>query len=137
MLPKLTKGIETSQLSKYDPGAITKEQAVEGAAMIARSKPKLNPETALFIIEEMVADNWSIEKMKDAIRYVAKNCPYPEPQPADYLNYDIFDELYTYSQMMDKVGRDAYVTMDWFEFVRKVGETNLYKFLGYDKTKKR
>ena len=130
------KGIESCQVSKYEPGVISKEQAAEGIALICRTKPKINPTLVDFIIEEMVIQNWSYQKMKDAIRYVALNNPYPEPQPADYLNYDIFEELYTYNQMREKVGSEAYISMDWFQFVRKVGDTDLYKYLGYDKTKR-
>lgn len=127
---------EFVKLSKYEPGLLTKSEIIEGIGLIARTKPKLNPTLTEFIVEAMKEQNWSYQKMKDAIKYVALNNPYPEPQPADYLNYDIFEELYTYNQMQEKVGREAYISMDWFQFVRKVGETNLYKFLGYDKTKR-
>lgn len=136
-MPNIRIEQESVKLSRYEPGILTKAEMVEGIALIARTKPKLSPALSEFIVEAMRDENWSYQKMKDAVKHVAKNCPYPEPQPADYLNYDIFDELYTYAQMMEKVGRDAYISMDWFEFVRKVGDTNLYKFLGYDKTRRK
>jgi hypothetical protein len=129
------KGIENCQVSRYELGIISKEQAAEGISLIVKTKPKINNYLVNLIIEEMVVQNWNYQKMIDAIKHVALNNPYPEPQACDYLNYDLFDELYTYQQMMDKVGREAYVTMDFFQFIRKVGETSLYKFLGYDKTK--
>lgn len=136
-MPNIRIEQESVKLSRYEPGILTKAEMVEGIALIARTKPKLSPALSEFIVEAMRDENWSYQKMKDAVKYVAMNCPYPEPQPADYLNFDIFDELYTYQQMMDKVGREAYITMDFFQFVRKVGETSLYKYLGFNKTKNR
>lgn len=134
-MPNIRIEQESVKLSRYEPGILTKAEMVEGIALIARTKPKLSPALSEFIVETMRDENWNYQKMKDAVKYVAMNCPYPEPQPADYLNFDIFDELYTYAQMIEKVGKNAYLTTNFFEFVRKVGDMNLYKYLGYDKTK--
>lgn len=69
--------------------------------MIKKSFPSL-PASFYDVFDDRVrANNFTVQRLKDAVDYVIDNCPYPMPTIANFISYDKAVKYKTYEEMMD------------------------------------
>ena len=56
-------------------------------------------------IDRIKANNFTDQRLKDAVNYVIDNCVYPTPSIAQFVSFDKKTKLYTYDQLIDFIDK--------------------------------
>lgn len=88
------------QLSIYAKGKVSAECLAKNIVKLKMAFPKL-PGGWYSILEEMLDDEqFSNDRLNDAVKNLIKVCQYPEPTVANLLSYDKKIKLYTYENLL-------------------------------------
>lgn len=87
------------ELSIYT-GELTKPIIVEMTIKIRQTFPSLPVGFFDILSDRLVANNFTDQRLKDAVDYVIDNCIYPTPTIAQFISFDKRIKLYTHSQML-------------------------------------
>jgi hypothetical protein len=89
-------------------GDLTPKCIAQEVKKIQAAFPSLEPLWFNLLSERIIANNFSDQRLKDAIGYLLDNFRYPSPSIADIISFDKRVKLLTYGQLLienDKTGR--------------------------------
>jgi CRISPR/Cas system-associated endoribonuclease Cas2 len=97
--PILNKGSHC-EISIYK-GELTQDVLTEQIAKIYKAFKNITDKDYFQVLKERIKENnFSNEKLKDAVNHVIDTCVYPTPTIANFLSYDKNVKLYTYDQKL-------------------------------------
>jgi hypothetical protein len=112
----LIKKEDHYELSAYND-KLTKPVIVEMSIVIRESFPALPKGFYDIFSDRIVANNFTDQRLRDAVTHVIDNCIYPTPTIAQFISFDKHIKLYTYNQVLklnDELSGNA------FKFYRPV-----------------
>jgi hypothetical protein len=65
--------------------------------------PSLPKEFFIVLRERLGANNFTDQRLIDAVNHVVDKCIYPTPTIAEFISYDRRTKLYTYNEALNKV----------------------------------
>jgi hypothetical protein len=91
-------------------GELTEDCIVKNILKIREAFPTLTEGFYNILTEELTESKFSNERLVDAVKHVIRNCVYPKPTIAQFLNFDKSIELYDFYQVssMKEFGKDAF-----------------------------
>lgn len=92
----------TNEISLYK-GQLTTQRLIEGVAIIQKSFPSLPIGFYEIFKERIKANNFTDERLMDAISNVIDTCVYPTPTIAQFISWDKKIKIYTYPEIIDMV----------------------------------
>ena len=95
------KEITEKYISTYDSDQPMNEKEIVVAMELIIETLNINDKTADFICEILAEEQWSMRKLRDAIKYIIKTHKYKEVKPADILSYDKGVPFYSYLEMIE------------------------------------
>ena len=113
----LTKINDEYFISKYGIGQITKEDWVKCSAKITAVFKGVDQPFLNVLKEYFFKNNFTNERMIDAVDHVIGNCQYPTPTVAQFISFDKKVKLFDYNQACDYVSRYGGDFTKWFESV--------------------
>jgi hypothetical protein len=107
----LIKKEDHFEMSVY-AGELTKRCIAENTVKLKHSFPALEDGFYDVFYERLKANNYTDERLNDAIGHVIDNCIYPAPTIAQFISFDKRIKLYTYNQVlkMNDESQSAFVT---------------------------
>jgi hypothetical protein len=92
---------EKGEISIYN-GELTTQCIVNSVATIKKSFPVLTIDFFDVLTDRLKANNFSDDRLKDAISHVIDTCIYPAPTIAQFISFDKKYKVFTYEQMLKK-----------------------------------
>lgn len=88
-------------ISKYiGDNPLSPAESASAVTMLIHSLG-LKQETADLVAEILVEDQWSMRRLRDAVKHVIRTQRYKEIKPSEILSYDKGIEFYSYHEMLD------------------------------------
>lgn len=94
-----TKHTECNEISLYTDQLATKQDAAIEVRKLASAFPTVDSNFVIVLIERLVANKFTKQRLIDAIGSVLDNCQYP-PKISDIISFDRKVKVYTYSEMI-------------------------------------
>ncbi len=92
-------------ISLYADGLATREEIAFGTAKLRAAFPKMESGFWSVLVERIVANNFSRDRMRQAIEYVLDNFQYKELNVADVIRFDKRIRLYTWNEVYRLMGQ--------------------------------
>ena len=89
----------TNEVSVFS-GQLTKTAVAENIAKLKTAFPALPPAYFKILSDRIIENNFTDERLRNAINNVIDNCVYPSPTIAQVISYDIKIRTYTYHELM-------------------------------------
>lgn len=86
-------------ISIYSGTPATPLEIASETAKIAVSFPSLDKLFFTILAERLIKNNFTIDRLKDAIAYLIDNFHYPKPSIADIISFDKKVKLYSYNEV--------------------------------------
>lgn len=105
------------EISIYS-GELTKPIIVEMTVKIRQSFPALPVGFFDILSDRLLANNFTDQRLKDAVEYVIDNCVYPTPTIAQFISFDKRIKLYTYNQILNMNSEFSGKVFQYYKSVR-------------------
>ena len=92
----------TSEISVYRD-TLTNEGMITQISKMRKVFTQAAPGFYDVLLERIKENNFTDERLKDAVNYLIDNFKYPVPSIADIISFDKKVKLHTYQQVCDKV----------------------------------
>jgi hypothetical protein len=99
-LPEQNQPINEISLYK---GQLTTQKLIEGVAIIQKSFPSLPISFYEIFKERIKANNFTDERLMDAIENVIDTCVYPTPTIAQFISWDKKIKVHKYPEIIEMV----------------------------------
>ena len=110
------KDEETYEMTAYHGEPATQAEIANEIAKLQSIYPQTNASVMATIVQYVAEDNWTLQRLKDAVKKVITTNQYPTISPAAILGYDRPKRLYNYLGYCNKIGRGEAVHSD-FEMI--------------------
>lgn len=98
LIPSLVKKDKHYELSIYND-SLTPECLSSQIAKVFKAFPNIDDKDYFNILKErFIKNNFTDNRVKDAVNHVIDTCVYPKPAIAEFLQYDKSIKLLTYNQ---------------------------------------
>jgi hypothetical protein len=102
-LPEQNQPINEISLYK---GQLTTQKLIEGVAIIQKSFPSLPISFYEIFKERIKANNFTDERLMDAIENVIDTCVYPTPTIAQFISWDKKVKVFKYPDILKMLDED-------------------------------
>lgn len=85
-------------LSLYNDEKPDRGDFIQANNRLGIAFPKMTKEFFVLLTEFLITENFTKQRLKDAVNYVIKNFPYKELNISDIISYDRKVKLYTHSE---------------------------------------
>lgn len=103
--PFVIRGLQFTKsvkyLSQYLPDRPMNEKEAVVATEMLIEVLGVQPASADLVAEILIDEEWSIRRLRDAVKHVIKTHKYKIIKPADILSFDKGIEFYSYLEMLD------------------------------------
>jgi hypothetical protein len=89
------------ELSLYDDRQALPETVAKASLYLQRAFPKMEEDFFNILSERILANKFTEERLRDAVRHVVDNFHYKELNVADIVSYDRRVKLYTGAEFMN------------------------------------
>ena len=93
---------ECDELSLYTDTPATPDQIKQELKKLVSAFPDIDNQYVIVLIDRMVANRFTRNRVFDAINNIIDNCHYKRPMIAEIVGFDKKVRLYTYSEMLSK-----------------------------------
>jgi len=87
-------------ISIYTGAPATPMEIASETAKIAVSFPSLDKRFFTILAERLIRNNYTIDRLKDAVAYLIDNFHYQKPSIADIISFDKKVKLYSYNEVL-------------------------------------
>jgi len=91
--------VQTDSISLYTDTLANVKDIISAAAIIKKSFPALPQGFYDMFGDRIMANKFTINRLRDAIAFVIDNCRYPQPSIADFVSYDKTIKFRTHAEM--------------------------------------
>lgn len=110
-----------SELSIYKGEIASKEEIKTEVKKLIAAFPEVTNDFLIILIERLVENGFTKERVKDAIGHTIDTNPYKRPSIADIISFDRKIRLYTYNEVQAKC-MPGYLAFEHFERIEIGGK---------------
>lgn len=99
-------------------GELTQKNIVSNVAIIKKSFPSLPTGFYDVLIDRLKANEFSDQRLNDAVNHVIDTCIYPTPTIANFISFDKKIKTYTYNQVIDMLDEGDDKAFDHYKPVK-------------------
>lgn len=102
LLQEKSELVRSDELSIYK-GELTPQCLVNSVAIIKKAFPTLPLGFYDVFTDRIKANNFTDDRLKDAVAHVIDTCPYPTPTIANFISFDRKIKINSYEEMVRKL----------------------------------
>lgn len=98
----------------YSGEVATKEQVMSDSKKLIAAFPEVSIDFVILLTERLIDNQFTAQRVKDAINNIIDNSPYKRPSIADIISFDRKMKLYSYEEVQAKCA-PGYSAFDHFK----------------------
>ena len=112
-LQENTASTSSDSISLYTDNIATGKEIMQAVVAIKKSFPALPPGFYDVLDDRLRANNFTIQRLADAVSFVIDNCVYPTPTIANFISFDKILKYRSYDEMCKEALTYDKVWQDW------------------------
>ena len=92
-----------SEITVYSDNIAEPATVAKEVVKLKHAFPTISSEFADILCERIIANNFTEQRVRDAVSYVLDNFKYQKPSVADVVSFDKKLKIFNYTQMLEKL----------------------------------